>query len=134
MSLGRRGLLNALRSESGATAVEYAMIAPVLFALLIGLFETSRFYYVRSALQKAVDDAGRYAMRNTSASDAAITAIARQNLIDPVNAAADFKISRDTASGTDFVSVTVEYTFTPLAAIVPLDIQVSLLSRVPLIN
>lgn len=134
MSLRRR-VQAALKSKSGATAVEYAMIAPVLFALLTGVFETSRFFYVRSALQKAVDDAGRYAMRNTSASDAVIIEIARQNLIDPVNDAADVKVSRDTVSGTDFVSVTVDYTFTPLASIVPIgSIPVSLLSRVPLIN
>jgi Flp pilus assembly protein TadG len=129
------GLRRALSAEDGATAVEFAMIIPVFLALLLGLFETSRFFYVRSSLQKAVDDAGRYAMRATSATDSAITQIAKQNLIEPVSTAAEFKITRDTVSGTDFLTVTVDYSFAPLAAIVPIgDIPVSLQSRVPLIN
>ena len=128
-------LRNILRGTCGATAVEFAMIAPVMFTLLIGVFETSRFFYVRSSLQKAVDDAGRYAMRSTSASDSAITEVAKRDLIEPVIAAAEFKIERTSASGTDFLTVTVDYTFTPLAAIVPLGtIPVNLQSRVPLIN
>lgn len=111
------------------------MIAPVLFALLFGIFEISRFFYVRSSLQKAVDDAGRYAMRATGASDAAITEVARQYLIESVDTAADFKIVRATESGTDFLTVTVDYTFAPVASIVPFgNIAVSLQSRVPLIN
>ncbi|HYE88913.1 MAG TPA: TadE/TadG family type IV pilus assembly protein [Vicinamibacterales bacterium] len=128
-------LRSVLRGTCGATAVEFAMIAPVMFGLLIGLFETSRFFYVRSSLQKAVDDAGRYAMRTTTASDSAITEVAKRDLIEPVIAAAEFKIARATVSGTDFVTVSVDYTFTPLAAIVPLGtIPVSLQARVPLVN
>jgi Flp pilus assembly protein TadG len=128
-------LRSVLRATCGATAVEFAMIAPVMFGLLIGVFETSRFFYVRSSLQKAVDDAGRYAMRTTTASDTAITEVAKSDLIEPVSAAAEFKIDRATVSGTDFLTVTVDYTFAPLATLVPLGtIPVSLQARVPLIN
>ena len=129
------GFQRGAHDRSGVTAVEFALIAPVLFALMFGIFEISRFFYVRSALQKGVDDAGRYAMRTTSASDAAITEVARQYLIDSVNTAADIKILRATDSGTDFLTVTVDYTFAPVASIVPFgNIVVSLQSRVPLIN
>ena len=130
-----RRLCAALRGRSGTTAVEFALIAPVLFALLTGVFEISRFFYVRSSLQKAVDDAGRYAMRTTTATDQELTDIAKQDLISSVSAATTFQIVRETDSGTDFLTFSVAYTFTPVASIVPFgNISVNLQARVPLID
>lgn len=124
-----------LKSRSGATAVEFAMIAPLLFSLLVGTVEIGRFFYVRSSLQKAVDDASRHAMRISGASDQQLLQIAQQNLISSVSVKSQFQFLRATVSGTTFLTVVVDYDFEPVANIVPFgDIQVNLQSRVPLIN
>jgi Flp pilus assembly protein TadG len=47
------------RSRSGSAAVEFAIIAPVLFLFLFGTIETGVIYFAGTALQNATDDAAR---------------------------------------------------------------------------
>ncbi|MDE2486060.1 MAG: pilus assembly protein [Alphaproteobacteria bacterium] len=47
------------RARDGATAVEFALIAPVLFLLLLGLIEVGRAYWIQSALDFAVQETAR---------------------------------------------------------------------------
>lgn len=48
-----------LREERGATLVEFALIAPALTMLLLGMFEMGYNYYLQSQLQGAVQRAAR---------------------------------------------------------------------------
>ena len=47
-------------ARQGATAVEFALIAPAFFAVLIALFQTAFFLFAQMALQNAAVEAGRY--------------------------------------------------------------------------
>ncbi len=47
------------RARSGSAAIEFAMIAPVLFLFLMGIIETGVIYFAGTALQNATDDAAR---------------------------------------------------------------------------
>ena len=47
-------------AQQGATAVEFALIAPAFFALLIAMFQTAFFLFAQMALQNAAVEAGRY--------------------------------------------------------------------------
>ena len=54
--------LRRLRGDRrGATAVEFALICPVLFAALLGLIEVGRLGWTQSSLQFAVEEAARCA-------------------------------------------------------------------------
>lgn len=48
-----------LRDNSGAALVEFALIAPVLLLLLLGMFDMGYNYYIQSQLQGAVLQAAR---------------------------------------------------------------------------
>jgi Flp pilus assembly protein TadG len=48
-----------VHSRKGSAAIEFAMVAPVLFLMLFGLIECGVIYFGTSALQNATDDAGR---------------------------------------------------------------------------
>jgi len=50
-----------LHDRAGATAVEFALIAPLLFLLLFGAVEAGRLLFVQSALHHAVAAAARCA-------------------------------------------------------------------------
>ena len=50
------------RSRSGASAVEFAIIAPVFFLFLMGIFEFGRLFWVQVSLQHAVEQTVRNAM------------------------------------------------------------------------
>lgn len=53
-------VLSRLRdSSTGATVVEFALIAPVFLMLMFGVLELGHMAYVQSILQGAVQDAGR---------------------------------------------------------------------------
>jgi Flp pilus assembly protein TadG len=60
--LFRRNASEFRRAQQGATAVEFALIAPALIALLIAIFETTIFLFAQANLQEAATQAGRLFM------------------------------------------------------------------------
>lgn len=61
----RRGVAGMSRfgkAQHGATAVEFALIAPAFLATLIAVFQTCVFMFAQMALQNAAVQAGRYFM------------------------------------------------------------------------
>lgn len=61
----RRALLRLVRSRRGSAAVEFALVTPILVALLFGLFEVSLAMFTQSALQSAGRDVLRRVAVNT---------------------------------------------------------------------
>jgi Flp pilus assembly protein TadG len=43
----------------GSAAIEFAMVAPVFFALMLGIFEAAIMFFSQAALQNAMSDMGR---------------------------------------------------------------------------
>jgi Flp pilus assembly protein TadG len=48
------------RDQSGATAVQFALVSPIFFVALFGLFEFARVMFVGAMLESAVAEASRY--------------------------------------------------------------------------
>jgi Flp pilus assembly protein TadG len=83
----------ALRSRSGQSLVEFALVAPLFFLLVFGITDFGRLFFTQETLQFALREAGRYAvtgqhMANPDASVggnlsrvASIKAIAQQKAI-----------------------------------------------------
>jgi len=81
----RRGAREVSRFGSGrqgATAVEFALIAPALLAVLIALFQTAVFLFAQMTLQTAAVQAGRYFLTG-QAQNGGWTATTIQNKICP---------------------------------------------------
>ncbi|THD80527.1 MAG: pilus assembly protein [Phenylobacterium sp.] len=78
--VGPTHLQRLLRDRRGASAVEFAMIAPVLFLLLAGLVDGSRYVVqtmqVRAAAQAGADFAQRNGWNPTAIQTAVTTATA----------------------------------------------------------
>jgi Flp pilus assembly pilin Flp len=70
-------LINLARpkDERGATIVEFAMVIPILAAILAGLFDLSHTLYVKSILEGAMTQAGRASSLEGVNSEAAEDAI-----------------------------------------------------------
>lgn len=58
----RRNASTFKNAQQGATAVEFALIAPAFIAILIAIFETTQFLYVQANLQAAASNAARLFM------------------------------------------------------------------------
>ena len=109
------------------------MIAPVFFALIYGVIETGRFFYVKSALQNAVDDTGRFAMTTPSASATAIINYAQASVLESVSNGTTFTVTPDTVGTTNFVTIAADHSFQILVPLLPANVlQIDVLARVPL--
>jgi Flp pilus assembly protein TadG len=100
-----------LRATDGAAAVEFAIIAPVFILLCVGIFEAGRMMWIRNSIQTSTEEAARYAMVHTSASDAELTKHATDYYANVSLDAPTFTITRDTTDGMNFVTVSGAYTF-----------------------
>ncbi len=58
-----------LQDQRGVTAVEFALISPVLIALIFGTFELGRFMFSNNAMEAAVAKAGRMWMIDPAISE-----------------------------------------------------------------
>ena len=54
-------ILPLRRDERGAAAVEFAMIIPVFFMLIVGTAQIGTFLYAHAAVRNAVSEGARYA-------------------------------------------------------------------------
>lgn len=119
----------------GVTAVEFALVAPAFFGLTYGVIETGRFFYVKTALQNAVDQSGRYVTMNSTADNATIITYAKERVLTQVANSTTFTISTDTVDATDFVTVNAVYNFDIIVNLIGIDsIEINVQARVPITN
>ena len=111
------------RACGGATAVEFALVAPVFLALVFGVIEYSRLLWTEQALQQAAIDGARcMAIPQTAcASSGSYNATNTTSHIQQVGSqwgvlipTAGISLSANTACGgtTGFSQVTITTTFT----------------------
>ncbi len=133
---GRWQRMKALmRARAGATAVEFALVAPIFIIMTMGVFEIGRAFWIRSSMQFAVEETTRYAIVNTSATTATLATYAQTTLTASGVNAADitFTATTEVSGSRTFISVTGTYNFSVVVPIVPIpDITLSVKSRVPI--
>lgn len=120
-------------SRLGATAVEFAIVAPLFLVMVYGVMEVGRAMWIKSTMQFAVEETTRYAMVNTSASTSALVTYAYTKLSGMDSSGITFTATL--TSGTpNFMTVSGTYDFTALVSLVQLpDFTLNASSRVPLI-
>jgi Flp pilus assembly protein TadG len=57
------------RASAGQTMMEFALIAPLFFMLILAVFDFGRLFFVQMSLQQAVREAGRFASTGNHLSD-----------------------------------------------------------------
>jgi len=122
------------RSRCGATAVEFAMVAPIFLIMVIGVFELGRAMWIRASMQYAVEEAARFAIVNTSASTSTLASYAATAYSSSgINiSGATFTATQATTSGLTYVTIIGSYNFSVIVPLVPIpDITLSARSRIP---
>lgn len=131
MSRARQLPLRFRRCRLGATAVEFAMVAPVFIILVVGTIELSRAMWIKATMQFAAEETSRYAIVNTSASSSTLETYAQDVVttygVDSTNMTFTATVSAST------VTIDITYTFSSLVPLVAIpDIELSAKSQVPL--
>jgi Flp pilus assembly protein TadG len=123
-------------ARDGGTAVEFALVFPVAALFLIGAIEFGRLFWMRSLLEHAVEETGRYAMAHTTAAQSELTGVLQQRAAAALAAGA-ISITYATAAtgGTNYLTITATYSFGFMTNIVsygPITLQSQ--TRVPLLS
>lgn len=114
------------RNCAGTTAVEFALLLPVLLAVVMGVLEFGRAIWLRHDMQFAVEEAARFALANDTASATAINAVASARM---AAAGPDNAILVATAIDANAVTITATLDFAPLVSgLLPTD-MVTLTAR-----
>ena len=105
-------LLRSAKANSGTSALEFAIVAPVFLTMLLGVAELGRLAWTQSSLQYAVERAARCASLGLSqcATTADIQSYAAASLDTTSVAASSFAVSNCTNNGTQ-VSISLPFTF-----------------------
>lgn len=107
------------KSESGSAAVEFALVAPVLIAIMMGLIDFGRLFWTKNTMQFAVDETARFAMVNPASSPATLTAYAT-NRISGSLTGVTFTATPTTISGVDYQTINAQFTYNHMIPFVPL--------------
>jgi len=124
----RRSFLACCR---GATAVEFAIVAPLFLAMMVGVFELSRAMWIKASMQFAVEEAARFALVNTSSTSSDLESYVQTKLTDSGVGTAGMTFTV-TADGS-VADIQVSYDFVTLTSLLPFpSLTLTAKSRVPL--
>jgi Flp pilus assembly protein TadG len=120
-----------LATCGGATAVEFAIVAPLFLTMMVGVFELSRAMWIKASMQYAVEETTRYALVNTSATATTLQTFAEGVLSDSGVGTTGMSFTI-TANGT-IADIQVNYSFQTLTSLLPFpSLNLTAKSRVPL--
>jgi len=124
-----------VRCGRGATAVEFALTAPILFLMLAGIMEGGRAYWIKSTMQFALEETARYAIVNASAGESELETEFLSKMVGfPDAGSITFSANLSASGGVNYMEITSQYTFTPFAGALPASwsaMSLSAKARIP---
>ncbi|WP_347108277.1 TadE family protein [Paenarthrobacter sp. S56] len=104
-------------SERGAVAVEFALLAPVLVLLVLGIMEFGRAYNAQVSLSNAAREGVRVMAISNDASAARSAAKNAAVSLNPKLADTNFTFSASSCTSGTQMSLTIKYTLSTLTGI-----------------
>jgi Flp pilus assembly protein TadG len=105
----RRRFHGVWRDRSGATAVEFAIIAPLIFMSVLGTFETGRALYVRNHMNEAAAAGARQAIISGNSNNSAIEAAIRAKFKSARQADLTVNQTNEVIGGRNFKKIELVY-------------------------
>ncbi|HEY0011819.1 MAG TPA: TadE/TadG family type IV pilus assembly protein [Allosphingosinicella sp.] len=111
----RHILARLRRDASGVTAIEFAIVAPILVFMVIGVAQMGALFYGHAALRNAVSEGARYATIHPRPTAAEVVARIQANRPDSVPGTFSTPVvtyTQNAATGNWQANVTMSYTAT----------------------
>ncbi len=128
-------ILGRLRAcRLGAAAIEFALVMPIFFVMVLGIMEVARAMWIKSTLQWAVEQTTRYALANPTANvdDLETYAVNRATHLNGAGPDNFTVVTPSPLNGVHFVEITASYAFTTLMPITALpDMTLTAKSKFP---
>lgn len=125
-------LKRLIRSDSGAAAVEFAIIVWALVFVCLGVVEFGRGLHLRNELSFAADRAARMILTQPAVSDSALETEVREAFIGPQPELLDASFGTEMAGGISFRTMLVQYPFSLLIPGFSDTITLTVSRRVPI--
>lgn len=123
------------RCTRGATAVEFALVLPVLLVLVFGIIEFGRVLWVQNTLQYAAERGTRFYIVNAGAAESEIADVVRANLTGlnpPPDGLRIEARTETTVQQRTYKAVSVEYDFQFIVPVPALaDLTLTAQARLP---
>ncbi len=112
-------LARLLGERGGGAIIEFAILGPVLFTMILGAIDVGRMFYVRQSLEYATEQASRYFSLNPTSATSTITTYLQSQMVGGMGPNISVAYT-DTASCNGNAAVTctmisATYTFTFIA-------------------
>lgn len=98
--------MKRLRSQSGAVAVEFALVVPFLLLMLLGIVEFGRIFNAQIQITSAAREAARVMAIETDVGAAVSTAIASAPGLNPTLSTSQVSVTPCTTSADTTVTIT----------------------------
>lgn len=108
----RKRLVGLSRQNDGATVVEFAIIAPIMLVLTMGMLELGYQAYVQTMLEGALNKAGRDSTLESGAAKAAEIDSAVQATVQGISRQATFTSTRKSYRSFSRIGLAEEFTDT----------------------
>ncbi|WP_369045065.1 TadE family protein [Sinomonas sp. P10A9] len=99
--------------DRGAVAVEFVLVAPLFFAVMLGIVEFANFFRVQISVTQAAREAARSMAISNSQSTAAAAATAAAPTVGPLS----YSFSPSSCAPNQTVTVSIQYSMPSLTGI-----------------
>lgn len=97
------------RDEGGASAVEFAIVAPIFLTLIYGLFQVGWALHCASSVRYALEESARSVMLDEHFSSGDVEAKMRQKLTDIADPQVEVAITTEDRTGMTLVHLNATY-------------------------
>jgi Flp pilus assembly protein TadG len=92
-------------ARDGVTALEFAILGPVMLSFMLGAIDMGRMLYVRQGLEYATQEAARYYMLNPTSATSTVTTYLQSKMVGGMGGSVNIAYA-DTANCNGSASVT----------------------------
>lgn len=113
--------LKYLGNTRAIAAVEFAMVSIMFLTIIFGTIEAGRVLWIKSAVQYGVEDATRYVLVNSTATDNELITHTKDKAAEMGvdSSLLTVTITRSTLSGVNIVDVNGSYSYSNLVPFLP---------------
>ena len=108
----RHNLRNLIANKDGATAVEFAFIAPIIGMIIFGALEMGMFFMGTHQVQAATEDTSRRVRMESVRTQEDVLAILNEEMGTPISGEYSPTVRIVSVHGENFADIRVQYTYT----------------------
>jgi len=124
---------NFLKDRRGVTAIEFAIVSPILILMIFGVIETGRFMFINNAMDSALANSARLWMVDPSTPESTVKATYCERFTLTSCDTTQFVVSTKTVDGQNWRTLSASTDFTsPVAGLLPLPTRVTRTESVPI--